>query len=208
MYNKSVGFGRDAFIYKQITVLSPFPWSRLKPWDSWESLHVISKGHLFSLQGSLISGQLLLDSSIFDKEKHGRANSSYRGLKKPVYMPTFLHGVTPLLTLSQMQDGENDKMKCRFYEKRYPVPEELVLVKVTDVGDMGAYAKLLEYNNMEGFILLPEMGRRRVRSKATRLKVNRLEVVRVIRVDIEKGSFIYFHQAYPLLYLTATSSPQ
>eukprot|EP01032_Pedospumella_encystans_P007985 gene7985-9519_t len=52
---------------------------------------------------------------------------------------------------------------------------------------MGAYAKLLEYNAMEGFILLPEMGRRRVRSKATRLKVNRLEVVRVIRVDIEKG---------------------
>ena len=78
-------------------------------------------------------------------------------------------------------------MKCRFYENVYPIPEELVVVKVTDVGDMGAYAKLLEYNDMEGFILLPEMGRRRVRSKATRLKVNRLEVVRVIRVDIEKG---------------------
>lgn len=87
-----------------------------------------------------------------------------------------------------MQDGENDKLKCRFYEKLYPVPEELVLVKVTDVGDMGAYAKLLEYNDMEGIILLPEMGRRRVRSKATRLKVNRFEVVRVIRVDIEKGT--------------------
>ena len=99
----------------------------------------------------------------------------------------------------------NDTMNCRFYENLYPSAEELVLVKVTDVGDMGAYAKLLEYNDMEGFILLPEIGRRRVRSKATRLKVNRLEVVRVIRVDIEKGSFMYFHQAYPRLSLTATS---
>eukprot|EP01032_Pedospumella_encystans_P007842 gene7842-9351_t len=93
----------------------------------------------------------------------------------------------PELTIETQENGKNNTMNCRFYEKLYPAPEELVLVKVTDVGDMGAYAKLLEYNDMEGFILLPEMGRRRVRSKATRLKVNRLEVVRVIRVDKEKG---------------------
>eukprot|EP00598_Pedospumella_elongata_P008061 CAMPEP_0184969706 /NCGR_PEP_ID=MMETSP1098-20130426/2409_1 /TAXON_ID=89044 /ORGANISM="Spumella elongata, Strain CCAP 955/1" /LENGTH=136 /DNA_ID=CAMNT_0027491517 /DNA_START=59 /DNA_END=466 /DNA_ORIENTATION=+ len=93
----------------------------------------------------------------------------------------------PVLAIETPADGKNDTMNCRFYENLYPSAEELVLVKVTDVGDMGAYAKLLEYNDMEGFILLPEMGRRRVRSKATRLKVNRLEVVRVIRVDMEKG---------------------
>lgn len=91
------------------------------------------------------------------------------------------------------EDEKNDTAKCRFYESQYPSPEELVVVKVTDVGDMGAYAKLLEYGDLEGFILLPEIGRRRIRSKSMRLKVNRVEVVRVIRVDVEKGLYKFSH---------------
>ena len=40
---------------------------------------------------------------------------------------------------------------------------------------------------MEGMILQTEIGRRRVRSVHTLFKVGRMEVVRVIRVDKEKG---------------------
>lgn len=40
-------------------------------------------------------------------------------------------------------------MRCRFYENQYPEPEEVVMVNVTEIGDMGAYVTLLEYDNIE-----------------------------------------------------------
>ena len=52
---------------------------------------------------------------------------------------------------------------------------------------MGAYVQLLEYNNIEGMVLLSELSRRRIRSINKLIKVGRDEVVMVIRVDKEKG---------------------
>ena len=39
---------------------------------------------------------------------------------------------------------------CRFYEERFPQLHEAVNTNVTSIGDMGAYVKLLEYNNVDG----------------------------------------------------------
>ncbi|CAM9585764.1 unnamed protein product [Heterosigma akashiwo] len=55
---------------------------------------------------------------------------------------------------------------------------------------MGAYVTLLEYNNIEGMILLSELSRRRIRSINKLIRVNRNEVVMVLRVDKEKGRYI------------------
>lgn len=44
---------------------------------------------------------------------------------------------------------ENNNLRCRFYENQYPEPEEVVMVNVTEIGDMGAYVTLLEYDNIE-----------------------------------------------------------
>ena len=52
---------------------------------------------------------------------------------------------------------------------------------------MGAYVQLLEYNGIEGMILLSELSRRRIRSINKLVRVGRTEVVMVIRVDKEKG---------------------
>eukprot|EP01024_Parvocaulis_polyphysoides_P058050 TRINITY_DN620_c0_g1_i8.p1 TRINITY_DN620_c0_g1~~TRINITY_DN620_c0_g1_i8.p1 ORF type:complete len:297 (-),score=56.79 TRINITY_DN620_c0_g1_i8:1023-1913(-) len=52
---------------------------------------------------------------------------------------------------------------------------------------MGGYVTLLEYNNIEGMILLSELSRRRIRSIAKLIKVGRQEAVMVLRVDTEKG---------------------
>eukprot|EP00894_Picocystis_sp_ML_P002522 jgi/Pico_ML_1/53039/g3659.t1 len=52
---------------------------------------------------------------------------------------------------------------------------------------MGAYVSLLEYNNIEGMILLSELSRRRIRSINKLIKVGRQEPVMVLRVDTEKG---------------------
>jgi len=84
--------------------------------------------------------------------------------------------------------GEDRKnLDSRFYENRYPEIESVVMVNVRNIADMGAYVSLLEYNNIEGMILLSELSRRRIRSIHKLIRVNRNEVVMVLRVDKEKG---------------------
>lgn len=78
-------------------------------------------------------------------------------------------------------------LNCRFYENRYPEVESVVVVNVRNVAEMGAYVSLLEYDNIEGMILLSELSRRRIRSIHKLIRVNRNEVVMVLRVDKEKG---------------------
>ncbi|CDJ43443.1 eukaryotic translation initiation factor 2 alpha subunit, putative [Eimeria tenella] len=75
----------------------------------------------------------------------------------------------------------------RFYERKFPEAEELVMVKVQRIAEMGAYVSLLEYNNVEGMILLSELSKRRFRSVTKLVKVGRLEAVMVLRVDAVKG---------------------
>lgn len=44
-------------------------------------------------------------------------------------------------------------LTCRFYEDKFPEQHEAVNTNVVEIGDMGAYVKLLEYNNVGGEIL-------------------------------------------------------
>ena len=84
--------------------------------------------------------------------------------------------------------GDSSKrLECRFYEEQFPELESLVMVNVRNIAEMGAYVTLLEYNNIEGMILLSELSRRRIRSINKLIRVNRNEVVMVLRVDKEKG---------------------
>ena len=82
---------------------------------------------------------------------------------------------------------DKKNLECRFYENEYPELESLVTVNVRNIADMGAYVSLLEYNNIEGMILLSELSRRRIRSIHKLIRVGRNEVVMVLRVDQEKG---------------------
>lgn len=73
------------------------------------------------------------------------------------------------------------------YEQKYPEVDDLVVVNVRQIAEMGAYVHLMEYNNTEGMILLSELSRRRIRSIQKIIRVGRTEVVVVLRVDKEKG---------------------
>jgi translation initiation factor 2 alpha subunit (eIF-2alpha) len=75
------------------------------------------------------------------------------------------------------------------YENKYPEVDDLVMVNVRQIAEMGAYVHLLEYNNIEGMILLSELSRRRIRSIQKLIRVGRNEVVVVLRVDKEKGKY-------------------
>ena len=41
-------------------------------------------------------------------------------------------------------------LTCRYYENKYPEIDDVVMVNVRSIADMGAYVHLLEYNNIEG----------------------------------------------------------
>ena len=79
------------------------------------------------------------------------------------------------------------QLTCRFYKTQFPETEDLVMVKVTEIEEMGVYVNLLEYNNRQGMILLTELSRRRIRSINKLIRVGRDEVVVVVRVDRDKG---------------------
>ena len=83
-------------------------------------------------------------------------------------------------------------LSCRFYEHRFPEIEDVVMVNVRSIAEMGAYVHLLEYNNIEGMILLSELSRRRIRSINKLIRVGRSECVVVIRVDKDKGNYDNF----------------
>jgi translation initiation factor 2 subunit 1 len=64
---------------------------------------------------------------------------------------------------------------------------QLIFNHCAKIAEMGAYVKLLEYDNIDGMILLSELSRRRIRSIQKLIRVGRNEVVVVLRVDKEKG---------------------
>mmetsp|Transcript_4507 Transcript_4507/g.9990 ORF Transcript_4507/g.9990 Transcript_4507/m.9990 type:complete len:336 (+) Transcript_4507:201-1208(+) len=99
--------------------------------------------------------------------------------------PTTLDDADGTFRLYLAEDKKN--LDCRFYEAKYPEIESLVMVNVRTIADMGAYVSLLEYNNIEGLILLSELSRRRIRSINKLIRVGRNEVAMVLRVDRDKG---------------------
>jgi len=100
-------------------------------------------------------------------------------------VPTTMDGSDGDFRIYLGDDRKN--LDCRFYENKYPEIESVVMVNVRNIADMGAYVSLLEYDNIEGMILLSELSRRRIRSIHKLIRVNRNEVVMVLRVDEEKG---------------------
>ena len=51
---------------------------------------------------------------------------------------------------TQQSRDFNPYTDCRMYETEFPDTDDLVMVRVTRVTDIGAYVMLLEYNNKVG----------------------------------------------------------
>ena len=104
------------------------------------------------------------------------------------------YGILIFELFNSMQLTISQVAECRMYEQRFPEIDEVVMVqvrersdlvtlkfdvyaKVKSIAEMGAYVELLEYDNVEGMILLSELTRRRIRSVSKLIKVNRSEVL-------------------------------
>jgi len=61
------------------------------------------------------------------------------------------------------------------------------MVRVNSIDDMGVLCSLLEYNNLEGFLPLSEISRKRMRSVLRHVRVGQQQVLQVLRVDTERG---------------------
>ncbi len=48
------------------------------------------------------------------------------------------------------QFSKTMQLTCRFYKYRLPETDDLVMVNVVNIEEMGVYVHLLEYNNIEG----------------------------------------------------------
>jgi translation initiation factor 2 subunit 1 len=55
-----------------------------------------------------------------------------------------------------------------------------------EIKDLGAYVELLEYDNIEGFIMLSQLTNKCVKSVYEILKIRKQEMMEVLRVDEDK----------------------
>lgn len=71
---------------------------------------------------------------------------------------------------SQESDGgdvdykNSDLVKCRFYRNRVPKQTDVVAVITSEIKAIGAYVRLLEYDNIEGFIMASEVSVKRIKT--------------------------------------------
>ena len=73
------------------------------------------------------------------------------------------------------------------YENEYPNIDDLVMCKVTEIFDDGAYVELLEYCNIKGMILKSEITRKRKRTVKQITREGKEEVLKAIRIDTAQG---------------------
>ena len=75
----------------------------------------------------------------------------------------------------------------RFYGNRLPKTNEVVMARVERFSEVGVYVRLLEYGNIEGFINIREVSRRKIRSLHREVKKGQELGLLVIAVDEVKG---------------------
>ncbi len=86
----------------------------------------------------------------------------------------------------------------RMYESKYPEVDDCIMVQVKSIAEMGAYVSLLEYNGIEGMILLSELSRRRIRSITKLIKVRLAATIQQDRQLVYAASF----EGRPLFFST------
>ena len=77
-------------------------------------------------------------------------------------------------------------MTSRFYKNEFPEVDDLVMVRVEEVGEISSTVILLEYAEIEGIILHSELSRKKFRSINTVIRAGNKEIMQVTMVDPSK----------------------
>lgn len=86
-----------------------------------------------------------------------------------------------------MKNTEFKVEDCRMYENEFPNVNDLVMCKVSEIFDEGAYVELLEYNHMKAMILKSELSKNRIQTVKQITREGNDEVLVVARIDKEQG---------------------
>ncbi|KAL0265623.1 UNVERIFIED_CONTAM: hypothetical protein PYX00_011336 [Menopon gallinae] len=79
-----------------------------------------------------------------------------------------------------------DYSNCRYHEQEFPCEGEIVIGRISKVADLGVFIEMIEYNNLEGLIVVGELTRKRINSAQKTVKTGKIEVAMVSRVDRKK----------------------
>ena len=124
--------------------------------------HNFSGASLSSLSVFLIlsnvSGHGIIPGLAEDRRPDSQLSGNYPHFSKDIMSaeviqyPQYITSLPWFVLFCQdkaLDAGEGGELRCRLYENRYPEAEEVVMVNVTEIGEMGAYVTLLEYDNIE-----------------------------------------------------------
>lgn len=76
----------------------------------------------------------------------------------------------------------------RLYKSEYPSVDDIVVVQITEMGDLGAKCKLLEYGGVDGFVPISEFSKRgRIKSMKQVFQIGSIYPLHVINVEPTKG---------------------
>lgn len=70
-----------------------------------------------------------------------------------------------------------------YYKKLVPEIDEIVVCRINKISDAGIYVKLLEYNDIEGYVPLKELTTNKYRKMSGIIKENDIEYIKVINID-------------------------
>ncbi len=93
-----------------------------------------------------------------------------------------------------MQEGKEKAVRqvekiVKYYENQYPAEGELVMVQCITCEENGCYVELLEYERKKGMVPLAQYTTSMKRNIHRAMKVGRVEVARVTKVDTNKGTY-------------------
>jgi translation initiation factor 2 subunit 1 len=77
-------------------------------------------------------------------------------------------------------------MDCFRYPNSFPKVDDVVMIRIDSINEVGVYVQLVEYQNCPALIPLTELSKRRVRSLKQVAPIGSVEPVLVVRVDEEK----------------------
>lgn len=87
-----------------------------------------------------------------------------------------------------IQPTLEERLRCRMFENELPERDDVVIVKAKKITDTGVYVELLEYDGLQGMVILSELQRKsRIRSMRKLIHVGQIEPMVVLHVDEDKG---------------------
>ena len=83
----------------------------------------------------------------------------------------------------------NEKLfNLPWHKELLPTPETIVMARINKITDYGVEVSIINYNNINGFIAVNELSRKKIRSIRSILKVGEIKPLLVIRVEHKNGN--------------------